>query len=207
MNNNKDMPQNSTKALKGFYEILEMIVMAAAITVLVFMFLGRLTVVDGDSMNYTLIDKEVLVVSDFAYTPERGDIVVFQAPGTAITANAIVKRVIATEGQTVDIDFNNWIVYVDGEPLYKDDNGNPMREPYINDEQFEAYGIPMRRGNVYGYDSVEYPYVVPEGKVFLMGDNRNNSRDSREIGAVDTRFIFGKVILRLAPISKFGFVD
>lgn len=201
------MPQNNTKALKSFYDILEMVVMAAAITVLVFMFLGRLTVVDGDSMNYTLIDKEVLVVSDFAYTPKQGDIVVFQAPGTAITANAIVKRVIATEGQTVDIDFNNWIVYVDGEPLYKDENGEPIREPYINDEQFEAYGVPMRRGNVYGYDAVEYPYVVPEGEVFLMGDNRNNSRDSREIGAVDTRYIFGKVILRLAPISKFGLVD
>ncbi len=188
---------NAGKLLKGTYDIIEMLVMAAVITVLVFMFIGRLTVVDGNSMNNTLHDGEVMVVSNLGYTPKQGDIVVFQSPDSTVNG-ALVKRVIATEGQTVNIDFKNWIVTVDGEPIALDKEGNAHVEEYVN----YIIGPDMSRGNR------QYPHTVGKGKVFVMGDNRNNSHDSRslDIGDVDVRYIFGKVILRVQPFSKFGFV-
>lgn len=186
------------KMLRGIYDIIEMLVVAAVITVLVFMFVGRLTVVDGPSMNNTLYDKEVLAVTNLGYTPKPGDIVVFQSPESGIDG-AIVKRVIATEGQTVDIDFDNWLVYVDGEPLAVDENGNACVEEYVNYIFYQK---------MIGEGYKNYPYTVPEGKVFVMGDNRNNSNDSRgsAISAVDTRYIFGKVIFRVQPFNRLGVV-
>ena len=210
MDNNEAAGEARSLAfVRTIYEFVEMVVLAAVLTMLTFTFVGRLTVVNGPSMMNTLIDKEVLVVTDIAYTPERGDIVVFQSPYSGLE-EAIVKRVIATEGETVDIDFENWIVYVDGEPLYTDEGGNPSMEPYVNYEG----------GRMYQYDRT-FPYTIKEGEVFVMGDNRNHSNDSRAtnshehtdgepgmgIGTIDTRFIFGKVILRLLPISKFGTVN
>lgn len=183
------------RIVRAVYDFVEMVIIAAVITILVFMFIGRLTVVDGPSMMNTLIDGEVLVVSNIGYTPQKGDIVVFQSPSSHVEG-AIVKRVIATEGQTVDIDFENWIVYVDGEPLYSDEFGFPEVEPYVN------Y---INGQNMYQYDR-EFPYTVPEGEVFVMGDNRNHSNDSRgtDIGTIDTRYIFGKVVFRVQPLSKLG---
>ncbi|MBQ7822038.1 MAG: signal peptidase I [Clostridia bacterium] len=183
---------------RAVYDFVEMVIIAAVITIITFMFIGRLTVVDGPSMMNTLIDGEVLAVSNLGYEPKVGDIVVFQSPESHVEG-AIVKRVIATEGQTVDIDFSNWLVYVDGKPLYSDEHGNPEIEPYVNYESGSS---------MYKYD-VDFPFVVPDGEVFLMGDNRNHSNDSRgsDIGTVDTRHIFGKVIFRVQPLSKFGAVD
>lgn len=184
---------------RAIYDLVEMVVIAAAITIVVFMFFGRLTVVDGPSMMNTLIDGEVLAVTNIgADSPKRGDIVVFQSPQSHLEG-AIVKRVIATEGQTVDIDFDNWIVYVDGEALYTDALGLPTREPYVN------YEVGKRMLEL----DRTYPYTVPKGEVFLMGDNRNHSNDSRgtDIGTIDTRYIFGKVLVRLKPFSKLGPVD
>ena len=197
MANKTEKLHDPMKPAKSIYEIIEMVVLAMVVTLTLFMFVGRLTTVDGQSMDKTLAHGEVLLVSNLGKAPERGDIIVFQSPESHIK-NPIVKRIIATEGETVDIDFDNWIVYVDGEPLYTDADGNPAREPYVNYENTRMFQ----------YDR-EFPYTVPEGEVFVMGDNRNHSNDSRgtDIGTIDTRHIFGKVVFRIKPLSKIGTVD
>ena len=180
---------DAKKVAREIYDWAEIFVVTMTTILLIFTFFIRIAFVDGPSMNNTLHDKETLAVSNFLYTPKQNDIVVFESPDSGIMGG-IVKRVIATEGQTVDIDFENWTVTVDGVTL---------DETYVNFEE----GLPMRQ-----YD-VEFPVTVPEGCVFVMGDNRNHSNDSRgsEIGFVDTRFIFGHVLFRITPLSKFGGVD
>ena len=143
------------------YDWMQSLVFALIICILVFVFLFRIVDVSGDSMNPTLTNGDKLVVSDVFYKPKQGDIVIFRKD--EYKPEALVKRVIATEGQTVEIDFDRGRVYVDGELL----------------------------------------------DVFVMGDNRNASSDSRkaEIGMVDERLIVGKVLLRVFPLDSIGIPD
>ena len=147
------------------------------IGILAFVFLARIITVDGTSMVPTLHNGDRVVTSNLFYEPKPGDVVVLQTDSYG--QDPLVKRVIAVAGQTVDIDFDLGIVYVDGEAL---------DEPYIA----EATHRPL---------DFTGPRTVPEGCIFVMGDNRNRSTDSRDdrIGMVDARCVIGRVLLVLIP--------
>ena len=156
------------------------------VTVMIaFLLVFRMIVVSGDSMYNTLVDGDYLIlISNLFYKePQYGDIIV-ASKESFDDGKPIIKRVIATEGQTVDIDFQQGIVYVDGEALEEDYTYTPTN---------------MEEG-------IQLPLTVEENCVFAMGDNRNNSRDSRspQIGQVDTREILGKAIFLLLPGDDHG---
>ena len=191
-NDNKD----KNKRAMELYDWLQCIVIAVIGGILIFVFIGRRVAVEGDSMLPTLHWYDMIVVSDLFYTPKNKDIVVFKPPSESFNGTPLVKRVIAISGQTLDIDFDSGEVYVDGIVI---------DEPYINE-------ITNRRLDFSG------PVTVPEGYVFVMGDNRNHSADSRDsrIGFVDTRCILGKVLFLMIPggnnnesrdWSRFGLVS
>lgn len=187
-------------ALHAVYDYLEVFCYALAAMMVLFLFVFRLVTVDGDSMRTTLTNGDKLIISNLFYTPETGDIVVINPENHGDADEPIIKRVIATEGQTVRIDFENWAVYVDGVKL---------DEPYIQDmmeieKQRWGEETPMDGTNVPKYKK---EFTVGDNKVFVMGDNRNNSKDSRsrEYGEMGVNRILGKVIIRLMP--DFGLVD
>ena len=163
----------------------DLVYILAGIT-LVFVFFFRLVGVDGSSMYPTLVDHDYLVLeSNFLYrSVHAGDIVVIDPPEEAGFSGPIVKRVIATGGQTVDIDFDAGVVYVDGEAL---------EESYVFEPTYRSF---REVG-----DGLDYPVTVPEGSVFVLGDNRNHSADSRyaKLGCVDESRILGRVLLRIIP--------
>ena len=153
-----------------------------AVVVLLFTFFIRLSRVNGDSMYPTLVheDRMLLLSSVWYQNPQRGDIVVARVQ--EFSKEPIVKRVIAVEGDTVDIDFDRGIVYVNGEALQED---------YINE---------LTTRQFYG-EGITFPVTIEENHVFLMGDNRNDSYDSRyaSIGQVDCRQILGKAMMIVFP--------
>lgn len=164
---------------KDLYEWVQALVCSVLAVVVLFTFVVRLIGVDGHSMVPTLQDGDrLLVLNSMLYDDYRyGDIVVLRKD--TFLEEPIVKRVIATEGQTVDIDFDMGAVYVDGTLL---------KEGYINELTFLEEGT-------------EFPLTVPEGSVFVMGDNRNHSSDSRDsrLGTVDTRYVIGKAVFLAFP--------
>lgn len=170
---------------KGTYEWIQSLLIALSICVVVFLFFIRVIDVKGTSMVPTLQNADKMIVSGLFYKPKAGDIVVFKKDEYN-PEKALVKRVIATEGQSINIDFDNGIVYIDGEPIEED---------YIAD-------LTRNKLDFIG------PQTVPEGCVFVMGDNRNMSTDSRkkEIGMVDSRLILGKVYMIIFPVTSFGSV-
>lgn len=180
---NEEITEEETKQReipgRDLYEWTQALVGSVLAVVLVFTFLIRLIGVDGHSMVPTLQNGDRLLVlsSLLDHDYEYGDIVVLREE--SFLEEPIVKRVIATEGQTVDIDFEAGIVYVDGEVL---------DEPYINEPTYMEEGT-------------EFPLTVPEGCIFVMGDNRNHSSDSRDsrLGTVDTRCVLGKAVFLAFP--------
>jgi len=165
------------------YDWLQCLVTAIICGVLIFVFLGRTIGVDGRSMLQTLKHNDRVIISNLFYSPKNGDIIVFQSPADQFE-HPLVKRVIATENQTVDINFDNGNVFVDGILL---------NEPYINTSTTSMHDF-------------REPVTIPRGFVFVLGDNRNSSTDSRDniVGLVDTRYILGKVLFILIPGADDG---
>ena len=166
---------------------LQTLVVALVVLILLFTFVGRIIAVDGNSMLPTLHDKDLLLLRSIAYTPEQGDIVVLTKDFSGYVDYPIVKRVIAVENQTVHIDYDEGKVYVDGEAL---------DEPYTNENYLLHKGPEMSVNDI----------TVPEGSVFVLGDNRNHSSDSRhmELAAIDERYILGEAVMILFPFRNFG---
>ena len=167
------------------FEWGEALLISLATVILVFVFGVRIIGVQGSSMVPTLHDSDQLLVSNLFYTPQKGDVVILTKQ--SFMSSPIVKRVIASEGDTIDIDFETGDVSVNGEIL---------QENYIA-EPTQIY-----------YD-MTFPQVVPEDCIFVMGDNRNHSTDSRyaELGMVDTRYVIGKVLARIYPFRAIGAVS
>lgn len=167
---------------KEFFDICETIVFSLVVLILIFLFIFRVVGVEGASMEYTLSTGDRLIVSHLFYDPEPGDIVVVELDEFFDTP--IIKRVIAVGGQTVDIDSETGVVRVDGKQL---------EEPYTHDPTSPK--------------ALHYPLIVPEGSVFVMGDNRVNSTDGRNFGCVDKKHILGKAIFRIFPITEIGLLN
>ena len=195
--------QNFSKDKKSFknsfifnvFEWLDVVVASVVVVVILFTFVFRLVAIDGDSMNNTLFDGERVIITNMFYTPKRGDVVVISrnTENSSVTGTyeePIIKRVIATEGDTVDIDFDKGIVYVNNEAL---------KEDYIKEPTYRKA-------------DVKFPLVVKENCVFVLGDNHNDSKDSRtseigDNGQVDIKYILGHAVLRIFPLNKFGGID
>ena len=166
------------------YDWMQSVVTAFLFCVIVFAFFVRIIGVIGQSMEPSFHEGDSVVISRLFYEPRQGDVVVLRK--LSFQEEPIIKRIIATGGQTVDIDFEAGVVYVDDQPL---------EEPYTA----EAVRMPL---------DFDGKITVPENSVFVMGDNRNHSTDSRSrnLGFVDERYIMGKVLFQLLPLGKFGLV-
>ena len=197
------LPPSKDSAFPMLFEGLDVIVTAMIAVIIVFIFIFKIPTIDGSSMNDTLFNGERVVISDLFYEPKYGDIVVisrnFENTSKQINQQQmpIIKRVIATEGQQVNIVYEAdgtgrevGTVYVDGVAL---------DEPYIKE--------PMDRTRNGG--DVVFPVTVPENCIFVLGDNRNDSKDSRYLsigdgGMIDKRYVMGKALFRVFPFNKFG---
>lgn len=181
------------KIIDTILEMIDAMVLAIFAMILLFTFLIRIISVKGPSMNNTLYNKDVLLLSSFMYEPKCGDIVVIES---SVFGDTIIKRIIATEGQTLEIDYDaegGCVVTVDGAVI---------DEPYIKEPMREMQDF---SNSFYNPQDTIYRYEVPRGCVFVMGDNRNSSTDSRTIGFIDENEIVGKIVFRMySPDASIG---
>ncbi len=178
----------------ALFDWVDVIVTSVIAVVLIFTFLFRVVTISGDSMLDTLHENEKVIISNTAYTPKHGDIVVISrntdnSLDSDEFAEPIIKRVIAVAGQSVDIDYEKGIVYVDGVALKEDYTKTltTLKHDY----------------------EIDFPAYVPDNCIFVLGDNRNESLDSRSTligdnGMIDVRYVLGKAIYRIYPLEKIG---
>ncbi len=187
-----------TKEVDTMKEIREWIIaiaIAIVVSLLIRNFVFTLVKVQGESMQPTLQNEDRLYVNRFFYSPHKGDVVIFKPASDP--DRPYIKRVIATEGDTVFIDFETGDVYV---------NDNIINEPYIKDKTTRS-GEYINELITNGEYSKDNPIVVEKGKIFVMGDNRNNSKDSRMIGQIPKDELIGGAVFRFWPLNKFGSVS
>ncbi len=182
--------EDSVSIFSLLYDLAETLAITTCLVIVLFSLVCRIAVVNGDSMNNTLYHGDFLLISELLYEPEYGDIVVFsrddRKPNAYKTEEHLVKRVIAVGGDVVDIDTETQTVKVNGQLLNELSYANFSTKTPLSPD-------------------FSYPLTVPSGHVFVMGDNRGNSLDSRydEVGCVDERLIFGRVLVRFFPLGSF----
>lgn len=189
---------------KEIIEWLEILVTAVIVVVIIFSLVFRVATIDGDSMKNTLHGAnritgaigDKVIITNLNYEAKQGDIVVVSrnventVDAQSTSEEPIIKRVIAVGGQTVDIDFKKGIVYVDGVALKEEYTSTPTTDKY----------------------EVDFPVYIPEGYIFVLGDNRGDSLDSRssrigENGLIDTRYVLGHAVFRIFPFDRIGRLD
>lgn len=180
------------RAMDWVFDIAEMFVFVLVAVMLLTAFVFRHSIVEGQSMMNTLDDGDHLIISNLLYTPERGDIIVFEDYSTSLK-KAVVKRIIGLPGETVEVRMNEdgeVIVYINGEILPEKYAFN-ARDCYLDKSSFNK------------------PITIGENEVFVMGDNRYHSTDSRDssVGPINIDSILGKVVIRFLPFDKFGTVE
>jgi len=195
---NTDKIPAKKRAAAEILDWFDTVVTSIVAIIVIFALVTRLSTVDGGSMNPTLNDQERLMITDFCYEPAYNDIVVVWTDNlynelTGEMGEAIVKRVVGLPGDTIRVDTEEGAVYRNGEKLETEEIDGIIYEDghMIQDYTTEPYSMEV---------------TVPEGRVFVMGDNRNNSVDSRDgrVGLVDMNYIIGKAYLRVAPFERFG---
>ena len=199
------------------FDIIELFVFTLTVILIITTFFFKHSVVQGSSMVDTLHDGDHLIISDFMYEPKQYDIVVVHDP-EAYANGPMVKRVIALGGQRVRLErrlvaerstastpFYKTTVYVDGTPVRDDfiyqSGSDDIRIDFVS-EDFEIIAADLTSGEFYIFE-----YTVPEGEIFVLGDHRNNSTDSREFGSLSEETILGRALIRIFPFSDFGAIE
>ena len=174
--------KNKAKNIETIYEIASILLTAIIAVGIIFTFFFKISVVSGESMENTLHNGDNLIISSITPEIEYGDVVVISQPNGY--EEVLIKRVVEVGGQVVEFDRHTGKTIVDGKIL---------DEPYIKEEAKYTYGMTRK-------------YVVPQGKIFVMGDNRNHSADSRDsmVGLIDEDYVMGKVIYKFGDTELFN---
>jgi len=206
---NHELEDKDKKSLlDDIFDMIESVIFSVFIVVLIFTYLFRISTVDGISMEPTLHNEDKLIISVLGYTPKNEDVIIIDSEALGEydpvkdkkVNKKIVKRVVAVAGQKVDINFETGKVSVDDKEL--------------PEQLFEAEGVELKQHyfvntlTTQNFGAFEYPITVPEGYIYVMGDNRNNSKDSKhyELGYVPETEVIGKVMFRIYPFNKIGVI-